>query len=278
MCEATILIADDEKAIVDGVKSIFFEEESSGKYKFIEAYNGKEAWTLLQRHIPEVLILDIYMPELNGDIILEKIIQRNLGTQVIIITAYGESVNAVDFMKEHKAFHFITKPIEEQELTYTVEKALKIQQLTKPAGLVKAKRQTSNLNLTQQYNLVEYIISNFPLKYVQKLEDRLWEIAKIAQLEIKEEKDRQKEDQLREAKGLLPISILENSTLEVKPGKTIVLRYRTKTTGLKVHTKTITLDLLKDNLTKEFILKKLDKKDLDPQDLKYIFQKYDLNK
>lgn len=58
----SILIADDDKEIVDLVK-LYLQNEG---YQIYQAYNGKEAWEIVQDKMPSLVILDVMMPEMDG--------------------------------------------------------------------------------------------------------------------------------------------------------------------------------------------------------------------
>ena len=58
----TILIVDDEKRLVSLVQSYLAQEG----YRVVTAYNGKEALPIAQKENPDLIILDIMMPEMNG--------------------------------------------------------------------------------------------------------------------------------------------------------------------------------------------------------------------
>ena len=58
----TILIVDDEKRLVSLVQSYLMQEG----YRVLTAYNGKDALPIAQKEKPDLIILDIMMPEMNG--------------------------------------------------------------------------------------------------------------------------------------------------------------------------------------------------------------------
>lgn len=83
-----IVLADDHKIVRNGVKSLL---EDDSEVKVIgEAENGLEAWELVQKLKPDVLVSDINMPEINGIQLTEKIAESDLDTQVMILSMYND--------------------------------------------------------------------------------------------------------------------------------------------------------------------------------------------
>ncbi|WP_047548346.1 response regulator [Psychroserpens sp. Hel_I_66] len=79
----SIIIADDHPLILKGLNDFLIEK----KFNVIaSAKNGKEAFTLISAHQPDLAILDIQMPILTGLQVAEKCKEANLNTKIIIIT------------------------------------------------------------------------------------------------------------------------------------------------------------------------------------------------
>lgn len=92
-----IMIADDHNLIREGIKQLL---ELDGNMKIVsEAANGIECLNKLEDFVPDVLLLDINMPEKNGLEVLYEIKQKEYDTKVIILTMYNEAkylLKAVD--------------------------------------------------------------------------------------------------------------------------------------------------------------------------------------
>lgn len=94
-----VIIADDHKMVREGIKNLL---EFDGKIKVIaEAGNGKDCLNLLkdEKNLPDVVLLDINMPEVNGLEVLKSIRKTKMNIKVIILTVHNEIeylVNAVD--------------------------------------------------------------------------------------------------------------------------------------------------------------------------------------
>jgi len=83
-----IVLADDHKIVRNGVKSLL--ENEPGIKVINEANNGMDAWDLVKKHQPDVLISDINMPEMNGIELTRRIASSNLSTNVLILSMYND--------------------------------------------------------------------------------------------------------------------------------------------------------------------------------------------
>jgi len=81
--QASIIIADDHPLILKGLNDFLIEK----KYDVISsAVNGKDAMKLIEKHEPDIAILDIRMPFLTGLEIAERCLEQNRSTKIILIT------------------------------------------------------------------------------------------------------------------------------------------------------------------------------------------------
>ena len=84
----TIMIADDHSMIREGLKQLL---ELDGDIKVIaEANNGKDCLEKLNTYHPDVLLLDINMPEMNGLQVLEILKERKSDIKVLVLTVHNE--------------------------------------------------------------------------------------------------------------------------------------------------------------------------------------------
>ena len=93
-----IAIADDHKLMRDGLISLLNEFEDDVKVLF-EVDNGKELLHLLKAHKPDIILLDIEMPVMNGKEALEKILIRYPKMKVVMISQYFTDAYIVDYIK-----------------------------------------------------------------------------------------------------------------------------------------------------------------------------------
>jgi DNA-binding NtrC family response regulator len=115
----TILVVDDNPDIQEVLKDRL---ESLG-YEVSAASTGKEGLELLENIDPQMVLLDIEMPDINGLEVLKEIRKRGHDVTVIMITAYGTIERAVQAMKEG-AYDFIPKPFEADHVALIIQKAL----------------------------------------------------------------------------------------------------------------------------------------------------------
>jgi sigma-B regulation protein RsbU (phosphoserine phosphatase) len=120
-----ILSVDDELPLETLMKQYFRRKIRSGEYEFLFAHNGKEALERLDQHPDiEVILSDINMPEMDGLTLLARIhAMKNPARRVIMVSAYGDMRNIRQAMN-NGAFDFATKPIDMEDLSLTIEKAI----------------------------------------------------------------------------------------------------------------------------------------------------------
>ncbi len=114
-----ILVVDDEKPIADILK---FNLEKEG-YSVELAYDGQEALEKTQRVNPDLILLDIMLPKIDGFAVCKKI-RQNIQTPIIMLTAKEEEVDKVLGL-ELGADDYITKPFGVRELLARVKANLR---------------------------------------------------------------------------------------------------------------------------------------------------------
>lgn len=131
-----VLIIDDQEincSLLNGLLETFFPNH-------IRSYttsNASEALEMSESIRPDLLFLDITMPEMNGFQLLQKI-RKIHQTEVIFVTAYNEfALNAFD----HQAIGYITKPVVSEKLVQTVNRAIELINQKKNTALVETIRQ-----------------------------------------------------------------------------------------------------------------------------------------
>ena len=81
----TVVLADDQELIRVGLKVML---ETRGVKVLAEASDGREAITLVRRHRPDVVLMDVRMPVLDGIAATEAIVAEGMPTQVLVVTTY----------------------------------------------------------------------------------------------------------------------------------------------------------------------------------------------
>lgn len=117
-----ILIVDDEKHILDLIRLSL----TNGRYDMFEAFNGKEALDMVKTISPDLIVLDLMMPEVNGYDVCKEL-KSNVFTKdipIIILSAKGEVEDKVELMNLD-ADDYITKPFDPLELEARVANKLR---------------------------------------------------------------------------------------------------------------------------------------------------------
>jgi DNA-binding response OmpR family regulator len=115
----TILVVDDEKRLVSLVESYLTQEG----YRVVTAFNGKEALTVARREKPDLIILDVMMPEMDGYAFM-RTHRAEQNTPIILLTARVEDDEKVVGL-ELGADDYVTKPFRPRELTARVRAVLR---------------------------------------------------------------------------------------------------------------------------------------------------------
>lgn len=119
MSEAKILVVDDEKNIVELIKFHLKKEN----YKIIESYRAKDALELFKKEKPDLIILDLMLPDIGGFEVC-KMIRKESKVPIIMLTARGEEVDKI-LGFELGADDYLTKPFSPRELLARIKAVLK---------------------------------------------------------------------------------------------------------------------------------------------------------
>jgi len=120
MGEKTILVVDDDKGVRETIKKIL---GVFGGYSVVMASDGKEAIKKAYMEKPDLILLDISMPEMDGLKTL-KILKESVSTMripVIMLTGHGEDIFKLSASQLYDE-DYITKPVEARELVDRIEK------------------------------------------------------------------------------------------------------------------------------------------------------------
>lgn len=117
-----ILIVDDEQDIVESLKFVL----ETADFTCYCAYNGEDGLRLAKEIVPDLIILDVMMPKINGYKIsrLLKYDAKYKNIPILMVTARSQDEDKL-IGEETGADEYITKPFELDEVVKTVEKYLK---------------------------------------------------------------------------------------------------------------------------------------------------------
>jgi DNA-binding NtrC family response regulator len=121
----SLLIVDDEIGARESLKMVFKED-----FEVLLAKSADEAFSRMKEHAPDIILLDILLPDLDGLKVLERMKREDPDAIVIMITATRTVRTAVEAMKLG-AYDYVTKPFDVDELRLIVNRALSNQALQK---------------------------------------------------------------------------------------------------------------------------------------------------
>jgi|SRR6056297_314496 len=122
---AKIMVVDDETDLEVLIKQKFRKQIRQNEYEFLFAINGQDALDKLDANPGvDIVLSDINMPEMDGLTLLSKLHESKPLIKSVIVSAYGDMDN-IRVAMNRGAFDFITKPINFEDLTITMEKTLK---------------------------------------------------------------------------------------------------------------------------------------------------------
>jgi DNA-binding NtrC family response regulator len=134
---ATLVVADDDRAI----RKIVRDRLSAAGHAVEVAEDGRAALSLIERVEPDLVLLDLQMPELDGFVVLSALAKQPTPPLVIVITAHGSIEAAVRAMKAG-AHDFLQKPFEAVHLEHMVAKALDTRRLRRDVGILRSEVET----------------------------------------------------------------------------------------------------------------------------------------
>ncbi|MBW1696519.1 MAG: sigma-54-dependent Fis family transcriptional regulator [Deltaproteobacteria bacterium] len=120
----SVLIVDDEPSILQSLSGLLSDEG----FEVITASNGYEALQIIDRESPDLVLLDIWMPGIDGIEALQEIKKDHPSIQVIIITGHGTIETAVKATKLG-AFDFIEKPLSIDKVIVAINNSLNFRRL-----------------------------------------------------------------------------------------------------------------------------------------------------
>ena len=121
-----ILIVEDEKTALQALSLLLADEG----YEILKAQTGEEGLRLAVREDPDLVLLDIRLPDVDGLRILQRLRADQSDVAVIVMTAETTSSNAIR-ATQYGAFDYVSKPINDEHLILLIERALQYRKLEK---------------------------------------------------------------------------------------------------------------------------------------------------
>ncbi|MCG9129931.1 sigma-54-dependent Fis family transcriptional regulator [Candidatus Poribacteria bacterium] len=122
----SVLIADDDNSL----RQVLSAALNKAGYNTVKARNGKETIECIQENEIDVMLLDIFLGDVDGLELIESIQEINPTVAIIIITGHGTTQTAIEAAKR-RAYGYLTKPIDREELLDLVERAASAVNITK---------------------------------------------------------------------------------------------------------------------------------------------------
>jgi DNA-binding NtrC family response regulator len=160
-----ILVIDDEEAILLSVDTTL---QLAGMNNVLTCADSRQAMAIIKQRPPSVILLDLNMPHVDGESILDQITNQDQHIPIIIITGRIDAETAVECMKSG-AFDYIVKPVDENRLIASVKKSLQYGELRQENQTLKEQLRESSLQHPEAFSS---IITNSPkmlllFKYVE---------------------------------------------------------------------------------------------------------------
>jgi two-component system, NtrC family, response regulator AtoC len=128
-----VLIVDDEAPMRKNISDLLLRENILSA----EASDGSEILDVISSQTPDLILLDINLPKIEGLTILREIKKSHHNIPVIIFTAYGTSEKAIEAMKAG-AFDYLEKPFDLDEFLLTIRRALHYSELLKEVSQLRS--------------------------------------------------------------------------------------------------------------------------------------------
>lgn len=135
--KGTILVVDDEETLRFSIKEFL---DGQG-YEVVVAGTCEQALERIHEFLPDLILLDLRLPDMNGLELLEKIKSKDAHALIIVMTGFGSVDSAVEAMKIG-AYNYLEKPFKIDHLKLVVEKALGTQALRREVLTLRAQQVT----------------------------------------------------------------------------------------------------------------------------------------
>ena len=120
MIKPRVLVVDDESEF----GTTLAERLQIRGYDARVATSGEEAMGIVFEGFPDVIVLDLKMPDMSGLSVLERVKAQDTSIEVIILTGHGSTSSGIDGMRLG-AFDYLMKPVDLNELLLKIDKAHK---------------------------------------------------------------------------------------------------------------------------------------------------------
>src|SRR5438552_1073476 len=136
----TLLVIDDEPSVCYSFQRVFEGEQM----RVLTAGTGADGLAQVREHNPDVIVLDLQLPDASGLEIFPQIQALDRKRPVIFITAHGTTQTAIEAMKRG-AFDYLVKPLDLERLSQVVERAFEAARLMTVPALLPAEDKSDQI-------------------------------------------------------------------------------------------------------------------------------------
>ncbi|MEV4178256.1 response regulator transcription factor [Nonomuraea sp. NPDC049709] len=127
-----VLVADDQALVRAGVRMLL---QATGDMEVVgEAEDGAEAVRLAERHLPDVVLMDLRMPRVDGLEAIRRVLAARPGARIVVLTTFAEDGNVYAALRAG-AVGFLVKDDEPERMVDAVRRAAAGEQLLAPSVL-----------------------------------------------------------------------------------------------------------------------------------------------
>ncbi|MEW9550938.1 response regulator [Nonomuraea sp. NPDC050783] len=127
-----VLVADDQALVRAGVRMLL---QATGDMEVVgEAEDGGEAVRLAERHLPDVILMDLRMPRVDGLEAIRRVLAARPGARIVVLTTFAEDANVYAALRAG-AVGFLVKDDEPERMVDAVRRAAAGEQLLAPSVL-----------------------------------------------------------------------------------------------------------------------------------------------
>ncbi|MFI6737368.1 response regulator [Nonomuraea sp. NPDC050451] len=127
-----VLVADDQALVRAGVRMLL---QATGDMEVVgEAVDGAEAVRLAERHLPDVILMDLRMPRVDGLEAIKRVLAARPGARIVVLTTFADDANVYAALRAG-AVGFLVKDDEPERMVDAVRRAAAGEQLLAPSVL-----------------------------------------------------------------------------------------------------------------------------------------------
>jgi DNA-binding NtrC family response regulator len=163
-----IVVIDDERPVLLTLEALL----NRHGYEIHVSGTGAAGTALIEKINPDLVLLDLFLPDMNGLDLLADLKKKRPQMQVIILSAQDTLNNAIECIKLG-AFHFISKPYASEELLSLISRALEQRELVKEAQNLRAKTEQLSKRLEQAEQQLAPVFKSRRMKEIEDLLSRV---------------------------------------------------------------------------------------------------------